>query len=335
MSAPLRPSSAKAGIETLTTAGLSMGVRRCLALAVSLSLAAAPAHAESLDDRRRALLSLTAQEDALSARLGADRNALSRLLGALALFSRDPPPPLLVSPSDARDAVRAMILAKAIAPQLEARAQLLTAEAAALNRVRRQAAQQSGDLFAAESAIEDRQGRLDAIAADAALLAPPQVRAAASSEDAGPAPTHLFAPADAEVAVRFGGRLPNGLAARGLAYRTGAGAVVKSPAQAMVAYAGPLNGWGQVVILRAGGGCHMVLSGLGKVTVHVGQSVAAASPIGAMPNDGQTPTELYLEVRLPTGPVDPAKLMTTASNLKQGFGGANVNPAKLRLRRQE
>ena len=298
-------------------------MRRRLAPAL-LTLAAAPARAETLDDRRRALQSLTDQEDALSARLGADRNALARLVGALMMFSRDPPPPLLVSPSDARDAVRAMILAKAIAPELEARAQLLSAEAAALSRVRRQAAQQSGDLFAAESAIEDRQGRLDAVAADASLLAPPRCAPPPIGQDAGPAPTHLIAPADAQIAVRFGGRLPNGLAAHGLAYRTGAGAVVKSPAQAVVAYAGPLNGWGQVVILRAGGGCHMVLSGLGKVTVQVGQSVAAATPVGVMPSDGQSLSELYLEVRLASGPVDPAKLM-----------GANVNPAKLRLRRQE
>lgn len=303
-----------------------MGVRRRLAIAVLLLavplIAAAPARGETLDDRRRALQSLTAQEDALSARLGADRNALSHLLGALALFSRDPPPPLLVSPADAKDAVRAMILAKAIAPQLEARARTLTAEAAALDRIRRQAAQQSGDLFAAESAIEDRQGRLDAIAADAALLAPSQVRVAAAGQDAQPAPTHLVAPTDGQLAVRFGGRLPNGLSARGLAYRASAGSIVRSPAAAVVAYAGPLNGWGQVVILRAGGGCHMVLSGLGKVTVNVGQSVAAATPVGAMPSDGQTLSELYLEVRLTAGAVDPAKLM-----------GANVNPAKLRLRR--
>jgi septal ring factor EnvC (AmiA/AmiB activator) len=307
-------------------------VRRRLAIAVLL-LAAAPAHAETLDDRRHALQSLTAQGDALAARLGADRNALSRLLGALALFSRDPPPPLLVSPADAKDAVRAMILAKAIAPQLEARARTLSAEAAALDRIRRQAAQQSGDLFAAESAIEDRQGRLDAVAADAALLAPsPQVRAAANGQDAQPAPTHIVAPTDAVVAVRFGGRLPNGLPARGLAYRTGAGAVVRSPAAAVVAYAGPLNGWGQVVILRAGGGCHMVLSGLAKVTVNVGQSVAAATPVGVMPSDGQTPSELYLEVRLAAGAVDPARLMG-GPKLARGPGVANINPAKLRLRR--
>lgn len=298
-------------------------MRRRLAIAALLLanlLAAAPA--QTLEQRRRALQSLTAQEDALAAQLGADRNALSRLLGALALFSRDPPPPLLVSPADAKDAVRAMILAKAIAPELESRARTLTAEAAALDRIRRQAAQQSGDLFAAESAIEDRQGRLDAVAADAALLAPSPARVAASRQDALPAPTHLIAPAAGVLAVRFGGRLPNGLPARGLAYRTELGAVVRSPAAAVVAYAGPLNGWGQVVILRAGGGCHMVLSGLGKVTVNVGQSVAAAAPIGVMPSDGQSLSELYLEVRLAAGAVDPARLM-----------GANINPAKLRLRR--
>jgi len=307
-------------------------VRRSLALIICLVVAPLPAHGETLDDRRRALQSLTAQGDALAARLGADRNALSRLLGALALFSRDPPPPLLVSPADAKDAVRAMILAKAIAPQLEARARTLSAEAAALDRIRRQAAQQSGDLFAAESAIEDRQGRLDAVAADAALLAPSQVRAAANGQDAQPAPTHIVAPTDAALAVRFGGRLPNGLPARGLAYRTGAGAVVTSPAAAVVAYAGPLNGWGQVVILRAGGGCHIVLSGLAKVTVNVGQSVAAATPVGVMPSDGQTPSELYLEVRLAAGAVDPAKLMG-GPKFARGPGVANINPAKLRLRR--
>ena len=182
MPADALPSRLRAtGIEALTSAGISRDVRRALAIAALLA-ATAPAqgaHGQSLDERPPAQQSLTAQEGTpRSWKLGADRNALSRLLSALALFSRDPPPPLLVSPADAKDAVRAMILAKAIAPQLEARARVLSAEAAALTRVRRQAAQQSGDLFAAESALEDRQGRLEAVAADAGLLAPPSVRAA-------------------------------------------------------------------------------------------------------------------------------------------------------------
>src|SRR6185312_11575625 len=99
-------------------------VRRFVLAAVMLA-AALPARGATLAERRRELQQLTAKEDALAAKLGADRNALARLLGALEMFSRDPPPPLLVSPADAKDAVRAMILAKAIAPELEARARTL------------------------------------------------------------------------------------------------------------------------------------------------------------------------------------------------------------------
>jgi septal ring factor EnvC (AmiA/AmiB activator) len=289
---------------------------------------ALPAFGQSLEARRRTLVELTAQEDALTARIGADRNTLARLLGALETFSRDPPPPLLVSPGDAKDAVRAMILAKAIAPQLEARARVLAAEAAQLRTLRRQAAQASGDLFAAESAIEDRQGRLNAVAGDADILAPPPARAAAGGLDAEPAPVSLLAPTDGRLAARFGGRLDNGLNSHGLAYRAGAGTPVRSPAAAVVAYAGPLNGWGLVVILRAGGGCHMVLSGLGKVTVSVGQSVAAGAPIGEMPSGGQSMSELYLEVRLANGPIDPARMMGVAR-------GAKINGAASRALARE
>jgi septal ring factor EnvC (AmiA/AmiB activator) len=140
-------------------------------------------------------------------------------------------------------------------------------------------------------------------------------------------------PVAGTIAARFGGKLDSGLRADGLAWRTDPGAPVQSPAAAVVAYAGPLNGWGQVVILRASGGCHMVISGLGKVTVTAGQTVAAAFPLGTMPTDGHTQPELYFEVRLNSGPVDPARLMATSA--KSGDqSGANFNAAGLRLRRE-
>ena len=65
--------------------------------------------------------------------------------------------------------------------------------------------------------------------------------------------THLIAPTERIVSVRFDDPALENTASspRGLAYRPAPGAQVKSPAAAVVAYAGPLNGWGQVVILRA------------------------------------------------------------------------------------
>ncbi len=319
-------------IERGRPPGLTRGMRRAV-LALLIASLALPALAQSLDARRQTLAALNAQEDALAGRIGANRNALARLLGALELFDRDPPPPLLVSPGDAKDAVRGMILSRAIAHDLEARAKVLAGDADALAKVRRRAAEASGDLFAAESAIDDRQGRLDAVAKDADLLAPLEARSAGADAAGQPPPSDMAQPVAGAVAARFGGKLDSGLRADGMAWRTEAGAQVQSPTAAVVAYAGPLNGWGQVVILRAGGGCHIVISGLGKVSVTAGQTVAAAYPLGTMPTDGHTQPELYFEVRLNGGPVDPTRLMAT-SDKAGDKSGANFNAAGLRLRRE-
>lgn len=301
-------------------------MRRFVAVLFALALAP-PALGDSLDARRATLQSLTDQEDALEAKIGADRNALAHLLGAIELFARDPPPPLIVSARDARDAVRAMIFARAIATELERRQQALAARSADLTRLRRAATVASSDLFETDSMLEDREGRLTALTRDAALLAPPSARQAAAAQAALPVPTQFLAPTGGPVSTRFGGQLASGLRAEGIAYQPEPGEPVLSPAAGVVVYAGPVNEWGQVVILRGGGGCHMVLSGLGKVTVSVGQSVAAAFPLGSMPPSGQTPPELYFEVRMESGPIDPQRLM--------GRGrAANVNASGLRLRRE-
>jgi len=66
------------------------------------------------------------------------------------------------------------------------------------------------------------------------------------------------------------------------------------------------------LILRLAGGYHLVLAGLDRTSVSVGQSVAAGEAVGWMA-DGrqssgrQTTRELYLEVREQGSPVDPAR----------------------------
>jgi septal ring factor EnvC (AmiA/AmiB activator) len=80
---------------------------------------------------------------------------------------------------------------------------------------------------------------------------------------------------------------------------------------------GPVKGWGVILILRLAGGYHLVLAGLDKTSVSVGQSVAAGQPVGWMPdsqpsggagaNGQKASRELYLEVREQGAPVDPGR----------------------------
>jgi len=70
------------------------------------------------------------------------------------------------------------------------------------------------------------------------------------------------------------------------------------------------------LILNAGDGYHVVLAGMGRISVAAGQSVLAGEPIGAMSearvastsasgNENAAP-ELYVEFRKDGKPVDPA-----------------------------
>lgn len=285
---------------------------------------------------RERLKALDAREKELSARIGVNRVQLARLLGALQNFRRDPPPALLVSPQSARDAVRATILINAITPELRARGAALKAQADELQRLRRGVAQVSGALFQAESDVADRRARIerlisdkravqrklladaDRAEADARRLAE-RARSvgdlAESLPQAGPpppgSPARLVPPAEGPVTRRFGEPWEGRGRSAGWAWRTLGGAQVVAPADGRVDYAGPLKGWGGVVILSLGGGDRLVLSGLETALVGVGQTVAAGEPVGRLPAQGG-PAELYLELRRGGTAVDPAPLFTVA-----------------------
>jgi septal ring factor EnvC (AmiA/AmiB activator) len=117
--------------------------------------------------------------------------------------------------------------------------------------------------------------------------------------------TAVFTPPVAgPVARRFGDVGPDPLRAKGWTWTADPGAVVVSPASARVDYAGPLKDWGLVLILRFGQD-HLVLAGLSRVDVDTGMSVAAGEPVGRAAS-GSGPSEVYLEVRHGTTPVNPA-----------------------------
>jgi len=282
---------------------------------------------ERTDDRqiveqRARLQQLSEREAELVTNLARERGAQGRLLSALQMMSRRPPPPLLVPADKAIDTVRASILLKAMTPDLEARARALGERQAEIMRIRRLAVLSSERLLTTESAQGDRRAEIEGLTArKTALTAVLNAEARAAERAAAVLERRIRelggevpAPAAPEAVTA---RLPAGRSrlsapVKGDPTQTwGAGtagwrwradrAAVTAPADAKVAYAGPLTGWGQVVILDLGPGWRGVIAGLESVEVAPDARVADGQTLGRSGPDG----DVYFELRREERPIDP------------------------------
>lgn len=122
-------------------------------------------------------------------------------------------------------------------------------------------------------------------------------------------------PVTGRIKRRFGADDGNGAVMLGDMLATQSGAIVTAPADGNVLYAGPFRSYGQLLILNAGDGYHVVLAGMSRISVVTGQSVLAGEPVGAMgearvastsvSKNGNATPELYVEFRKDGKPVDP------------------------------
>ncbi len=284
---------------------------------------------QAVSAQRARLTSINDRETALRVRLGRERARQTRLLAALQLYGQDPPPALLVSPERANDAIRAQILMREVTPVLEARARRLATDQAELSRLRREAVIAAGDLLTAESSLADRRADIerliaekraletlliaDAETAEAEAMAAarrvrdlggllrelsPQEREAVLATPLPGGRERLLRPIQGPLVSEFGG------GERGLTFSGSAQGLVRSPADGVVEYAGPLEGWNEVVVLRLGPGWRLVLAGLGRASAVIGARVSEGEPLGRLP-EAEAP-ELYFELRRDDRPVDPA-----------------------------
>ncbi len=102
---------------------------------------------------------------------------------------------------------------------------------------------------------------------------------------------------------------------RGISLSTRPKAVVVSPSDGWVAFAGPFRSFGRLLIINAGGGYYLLLAGMEQINVEVGQFVLAGEPVAimgeqAMPSAvaGSIETKdpvLYVELRKDGGSIDP------------------------------
>jgi len=101
---------------------------------------------------------------------------------------------------------------------------------------------------------------------------------------------------------------------KGLSIAGRRGAQITSPCDGWVVFAGPFRNYGQLLILNAGGGYHVLLAGMERISVDLGQFVVTGEPIAVMGNGAQTGAALadgggqpvlYVEFRKDGQPVDP------------------------------
>jgi septal ring factor EnvC (AmiA/AmiB activator) len=112
----------------------------------------------------------------------------------------------------------------------------------------------------------------------------------------------------------FGGSDGAGGVERGISLATRAGAQVTTPCDGWVVYAGPFRSYGQLLILNAGGGYHVLIAGMERISVNIGQFVLTGEPVATMGTTSQVASilaanasqpVLYVEFRKDGTPIDP------------------------------
>ncbi|MFZ0766086.1 MAG: peptidoglycan DD-metalloendopeptidase family protein, partial [Bradyrhizobium sp.] len=112
----------------------------------------------------------------------------------------------------------------------------------------------------------------------------------------------------------FGGSDGSGGVEKGISLATRAGAQVTTPCDGWVVYAGPFRSYGQLLILNAGGGYHVLIAGMGRISVNIGQFVLTGEPVATMGATSQVASilaanasqpVLYIEFRKDGTPIDP------------------------------
>ena len=112
----------------------------------------------------------------------------------------------------------------------------------------------------------------------------------------------------------FGGSDGVGGVEKGISLASRPGAQVTTPCDGWVVYAGPFRSYGQLLILNAGGGYHVLIAGMERISVGIGQFVLTGEPVATMGSTSQiasvlatnaTRPVLYIEFRKDGTPIDP------------------------------
>ena len=131
---------------------------------------------------------------------------------------------------------------------------------------------------------------------------------------------HMHFPVNGVAIREFGGSDGIGGTQKGISIGARPGAEITAPCDGWVVYAGPFRSYGQLLILNAGGGYHVLLAGMDRISVDLGQFVLTGEPVAMMGDASQAAATattgskqpvLYVEFRKDGTPIDPSPWWAT------------------------
>ncbi len=135
-------------------------------------------------------------------------------------------------------------------------------------------------------------------------------------------------PVSGRIIRSFGDNDGLGGRTQGVSIATRPGGLVSSPTDGWVVYAGPFRSYGQLLILNAGDGYHVLLAGMGRTDVQLGQFVLAGEPVAVMAEQkvasigvgdvAAAQPVLYIEFRKDGTSIDPAPWWAASNSEKVG-----------------
>lgn len=170
-------------------------------------------------------------------------------------------------------------------------------------------AEQARDLSALAREL-DKAGSLrgELAALPGPVLRPLQPQAAQVRAEAAPLPTQAppppgyMLPLAGRLVTGFGAASPGQPRSRGIGIAVRGGAQVVTPAAGRVAFAGPYQGYGNIVIIEHPGGWTSLVTGLAALDTRVGNQLVSGAPLGVA---GAGRPVLTLELRRNGEPVNP------------------------------
>ena len=140
----------------------------------------------------------------------------------------------------------------------------------------------------------------------------------------------MAAPAQGTILHNFGDANPYGGTHRGVTFTTPPAALVVSPWDGKVVFAGPFQNFGLILIIDHGEGYHSLISGFAEVSTVVDQWVLAGEPVGTAPRGsreedgngenggGSMGPTLYVELRENGSPINPLPWLAAHNDKVQG-----------------